>query len=198
VISLKNTNTQFMSQQTNQIKLVILDIDGVLTDGTKVYDLTGKVVGKRFNDKDFTAIKRLKAAGVKVCFLTGDLNVNEEIAKKRGIDLFFSRTTDGSLSKKSFLPTLYEMYGASKENTVYVGDDLFDLDIIQELTWTYCPKDAIIDLRMKCHDVLGRNGGDGVVAELYMELVMEKMIVPASLETIVEIDRIESMTALKK
>jgi len=187
-----------MKQPIKKIKLVILDIDGVLTDGTKVYDLNGKVIGKRFNDKDFTAIKRLKASGVKVCFLTGDLNVNEEVAKKRGIDLFFSRTADGSLSKKSFLPTLYEVYDADQSSTVYVGDDLFDLDIIEELTWTYCPKDAIFDIKMNCHNVLRVNGGEGVVADLYLELVTKGMIIPASLETIIEIDRIESMTALKK
>ena len=181
----------------NKIKLVILDIDGVLTDGTKLYDCNGKVSYKRFNDKDFTAIKRLKASGVSVCFLTGDPNVNGQMASKRGIDLYLSRTSDGSLSKKSFLPMLYKKYHANKNSTVYIGDDLFDLDIIQELNWTYCPKDAIIDVRMACKEVLMRNGGEGVIAELYTELVTNEMIEPASLMDVVKLDKVESLVALK-
>lgn len=192
----KDTNLCIM----NQIKLVILDIDGVLTDGTKLYDSKGKVAYKSYNDKDFTAIKRLKASGVSVCFLTGDLNVNEVMAKKRGIDLYYSRTKDGSLNKSSFLPMLYEKYQSDRNSTVYVGDDLFDLDIIMELSRNncYCPSDAISDVVSHCYSKLSVPGGCGVVAELYEELVYTGKIKGASLETVVELDRIESMTALKK
>ena len=49
-------------------KLLILDVDGVLTTGCKTYDLEGNVISKEFNDKDFTAIKRFKEKGLKVCF----------------------------------------------------------------------------------------------------------------------------------
>ena len=63
--------------------LLILDVDGVLTNGTKVYDIDGNVVHKVFNDRDFTAIKRFKEEGVNVFFLSGDKKFNEEIAKKQ-------------------------------------------------------------------------------------------------------------------
>jgi len=189
-----------MNPPINQIKLLILDIDGVLTDGTKLYDSDGRVSYKRFNDKDFTAIKRFKASGVSVCFLTGDLNVNEVMAKKRGIDLYYSRTKEGSLNKSSFLPMLYEKYQSERCSTVYVGDDLFDLDIIKELGLnnSYCPADAIVDVRLHCNTILSVPGGTGVVAELYDELVYTGRIQNSSFETVVEIDRVESMTALKK
>ena len=64
------------------IKLLILDVDGVLTDGKKYYDSKGKVVMKTFCDKDWTAIKRFKALGVQVVFLTGD-PFNTKIASQR-------------------------------------------------------------------------------------------------------------------
>jgi len=184
------------------IRLVILDIDGVLTDGTKSYDSEGKVSHKRFNDKDFTAIKRLKSSGVSVCFLSGDKNVNEEIANKRGIDFYFSRSADGSLDKSSFLPLLYDKYGANKDTTVYVGDDLFDLDIILKVKYSYCPSDAIYDIKLwckaSCNGVLERKGGEGVVSDLYEDLVRKHLIIPAEFKDVVKIDKIESMTALKK
>ena len=53
-----------------KIKLAILDVDGVLTDGKKTYDNTGLCIYKTFCDKDFTAIKKLKALGISVCFLS--------------------------------------------------------------------------------------------------------------------------------
>ena len=53
-------------------KLLILDVDGVLTTGLKTYDINGKVVSKTFGDRDFTAIKEFICAGVTTIFLSGD------------------------------------------------------------------------------------------------------------------------------
>ena len=76
------------------INLVILDIDGVLTDGRKYYDKNGMPFAKTYCDKDFTAIKRLRGAGVSVCFLSGDNVVNEAMAKNRNIDFYYARGKD--------------------------------------------------------------------------------------------------------
>ena len=71
-------------------KLLIIDIDGVLTDGCKTYDLLGNVISKNFNDKDFTAIKRFKN-NLNVCFLTADDRVNRNIASSRKVDFYYTR-----------------------------------------------------------------------------------------------------------
>ena len=63
--------------------LLVLDIDGVMTDGTKAYGRNGRAFSKRYCDRDFTAIKRFKAAGVEVVFLSGDKSVNEAMARRR-------------------------------------------------------------------------------------------------------------------
>ena len=80
------------------IELLILDVDGVLTDGTKVYDIDHNVLSKRYMCKDFTAIKRFIAAGVKVVMLSGD-NFNKQMAEKRNIPFYCSRGSDLSLDK---------------------------------------------------------------------------------------------------
>ena len=80
------------------IKLVILDVDGVLTDGKKYYNRDGDVVMKTFCYKDWTAIKRFKALGIKVLFLSGD-PFNEKIAKNRNIDIIINRK-DGTHNDK--------------------------------------------------------------------------------------------------
>ena len=85
-----------------KIELLILDVDGVLTDGTKVYDIDHNVLSKRYMCKDFTAIKRFIAAGVKVVMLSGD-NFNRYMAEKRNIDFYCSRNKDLSLDKARYL-----------------------------------------------------------------------------------------------
>ena len=72
------------------IKLLILDVDGVLTDGKKYYNRDGDVIMKTFCDKDWTAIKRFKALGIQVLFLSGD-PFNDKIAKNRNIDIIINR-----------------------------------------------------------------------------------------------------------
>jgi 3-deoxy-D-manno-octulosonate 8-phosphate phosphatase (KDO 8-P phosphatase) len=152
------------------IKLVILDIDGVMTDGTKLYNTYGKVIAKQFNDKDFTAIKQLKASGINVCFLSGDTNINKVIAKNRHIDFYHSRGKNGNLNKAEFLFKLYKIYSSDRNTTAYVGDDYFDLEIINELKYTFCPLDATKEIQKAVFLVIKKYAGQGVIAGLIESL----------------------------
>ena len=102
------------------IKLIILDIDGVLTDGIKYYGLDGIPFAKTYCDKDFTAIKRIKASGVKVCFLSGDERINKKMAENRRIDFYSARGKD----KAEFIPQFVVEYSVSPSDMLYIGDDL--------------------------------------------------------------------------
>ena len=108
------------------IKLLILDIDGVMTDGAKVYGLDGLTISKRYCDRDFTAIKQFKASGVQVCFLSGDDKVNKQMAKNRKTDFYYSREKE----KTDFLPEFEKKYSCSTDEMAYVGDDIFDIPFI--------------------------------------------------------------------
>lgn len=150
--------------------LLVLDIDGVMTNGTKLYGPDGEIIGKRYCDLDFTAIKRFKAAGIQVCFLSGDTNVNQKMAEIRKIDFYHSRDPiSGSIDKSLFLPKLEQTYNVPRDKIAYVGDDYYDLSIIENLKWTFCPKTAALDLKKRVHKVLDAEGGHGVVAKLYEE-----------------------------
>ena len=153
-------------------KLLILDVDGVLTTGCKTYDLEGNVISKEFNDKDFTAIKRFKERGIKVCFLTADDRVNRIVAKNRKIDFFYVREMTKK-NKVELLPYLTDKYKVSKEEIAYIGDDLPDFDIIKKLKHTYCPSDAILKIKNQVKTILERKGGTGVIAELYDNIFNE-------------------------
>ena len=91
------------------LKLLILDIDGILTDGTKVYDIEHKPIYKRFMCKDFTAIKRFSAAGIKVIMISGD-NWNRTMAEKRNIDFYCTREKGDGLDKSLWLQEFKNTY----------------------------------------------------------------------------------------
>ena len=110
-------------------KLLILDVDGVLTTGLKTYDIHGSVISKTFGDRDFTAIKEFICAGVETIFLSGDQQVNSAVAKNRGIPFFYSRRESGQLSKADCAIEILDKYKIGIEETIFVGDDLFDAEM---------------------------------------------------------------------
>ncbi len=143
------------------IKLLIIDIDGVMTNGTKSYDIDGNVLSKNYHDHDFTAIKRFQRKGVYVCFLSGDKRVNSKMAESRGIDFFFSR------QKHKDVVDVCGHYGVSLDDTAYVGDDYYDLPVMQMVEYTFCPENAREGVRAVCDTIVPVAGGGGVVAKIY-------------------------------
>lgn len=171
------------------IKLVILDIDGVLTDGRKYYGIDGIPYGKTYCDKDFTAIKRIRGSGVHVCFLSGDERVNMAMAKNRNIDFYSARGKD----KAEFLETFEEKYQATQQDMLYIGDDLFDKSIMLRVGHPYCPADAVRDLRELCgaNNVVPKKAGDNVICELYDILIDRGLISDCTMADIEALDKQE-------
>jgi YrbI family 3-deoxy-D-manno-octulosonate 8-phosphate phosphatase len=147
--------------------LLIIDIDGVMTNGTKIYDREGKVLAKQYCDLDFTAIKRFKAAGIKVCFLSGDTTVNQAMAESRKIDFYHARLPSGSIDKAEFLDLLSNKYKVPVSRMAYVGDDYYDLSIIENLNYTFCPSTAATTIKKAVYKILNSPGGHGVIEEIY-------------------------------
>lgn len=141
--------------------LLIIDIDGVMTDGTKIYDRDGKVFGKKYCDLDFTAIKRFIAAGIKVCFLSGDQTVNKAMAETRKIDFFHNAP---GVDKADMLPDIKAHYKSSK--TAYVGDDYYDISIMNSVDFAFCPKTSFTPVK-KAGIIIDVDAGKGVIAALY-------------------------------
>jgi len=172
------------------IKMLLLDVDGVLTDGTKVYDSEHNVLSKRYTCKDFTAIKRFVAAGIQVIFISGD-KFNESMAKKRNIDFYCSRGSDLSLDKAPYLKKFNKIYDIDIENMAFVGDDYFDLSIIKKVNYSFCPADSPQIIKDNCTATLTRKGGEGVIVELYDLLLGEHFNEPSE-EDVIALDKQES------
>ena len=171
------------------IKLVILDIDGVMTDGKKCYGIDGIPFSKTYCDKDFTAIKRLRGSGVHVCFLSGDERINLAMAKNRRIDFYSSR----GLDKADFINDFQITYQVTPNEMVYVGDDLFDLSIMKSVGHSFCPEDSPDIVRALCSElnIIPRKGGENVVTKLVDMLLERSMIKDCSLNEIEQLDKHE-------
>lgn len=170
--------------------LLILDIDGVLTDGKKYYDASGRAVLKTFCDRDFTAIKKFRAAGWKVVFLSGDPNINEAMAKNRKIPFYCNRIDGKMVNKVTFLEKLCEEYKTNRYDTVYVGDDIFDYDLLSAVEWPFCPANADSDVK-DIATVLSAKGGECCIAELYDYFRRINKVDEVTVEEVELIDRNE-------
>ena len=171
------------------MKLLILDIDGVLTDGKKYYMGDGSVMCKQYNDKDFTAIKRFLATGIKVCFLSGDI-WNKTMADSRNIKFYSGRTSGGNLSKSDILKKIMEDYSIYEKDIIYVGDDIFDIEVLSSVKEGFCPKDSPKDVK-DVSTIIDRNGGDGVISELFDVLVKRGDIKIPDIQIVKDLDKKE-------
>jgi len=152
------------------IKLLIVDVDGVMTNGKKYFARDGEVVAKGFCDKDWTAIKRFKSIGVDVVLLTGDA-YNAWILDKRAIDVVVNRGDGKHRDKALYLSEICDRFCVRIEQIAYVGDDFYDISIMKLVGYAYCPKDSI-DMVKHCENVriLGYNGGDNFLSHLFEHL----------------------------
>ena len=162
------------------INLIILDVDGVLTDGKKYYDRDGTVRLKTFCDKDWTAIKRFRALDINVIFLTGD-PFNVSIAENRKIDVIVNRQNGTHTDKSDYLEEICKDYDVTPDEILFVGDDIFDYKLMTMVKYKFCPSDAVFELKGICN-ILKSCGGNNVVCELYTQLFNKQLLPKHNLE----------------
>jgi len=144
------------------IELVIFDIDGVLTDGSILVDSQGREQ-KRINIKDIDAIFELKRRGYHLAAVTGeDTEIVNYFQNRFPWDHFYS----GCKKKLETIRDLVDKLGLSMEQTAYIGDGKYDLEILPHVGLSVCPADAIREARLQADVVLQRAGGEGGVWEL--------------------------------
>lgn len=150
-------------------KLLVADVDGVLTNGTKIYDKTGTAVMKTFCDRDFTAIKRFQTF-IPVCLLSGDKNVNKKMAKNRHIDFWLSI----NYNKDKLIKDISNEYNVDLKDIAYIGDDYYDIMVLEKVGYPFCTQTAPRCVQ-NISTVIPKNGGDGVVAWLYDKFIAQEI-----------------------
>ena len=149
-------------EQLTKIKLVITDIDGVLTDGSLYYSENGETL-KYFNVKDGLGIKMLLACGIQVAVLSGG---DTPILRRRINDLGIPFFQLGKMSKKQACLDLMRQAGVCAEETVFLGDDTLDLPAFEVCGLAVAVGDAFDYIKQQADIVLTRKGGYSAFREL--------------------------------
>ncbi len=148
--------------ERHAIKLLVLDVDGVMTDGG-MYVLEDGNEMKKFHTRDGRGIKNLQQAGTPVAFLSGSFN--GDAIRKRAERLGIDRVFAGRQPKTGVLENWMAELSISYAEVAYIGDDLNDLEVIGLAGLTACPADAIEEVKEKVDIVLKTPGGGGCVRE---------------------------------
>ncbi|MDD2652613.1 MAG: HAD-IIIA family hydrolase [Sulfurimonas sp.] len=151
------------------IKLLILDVDGCLTDGKIIYASDGSEI-KNFNVKDGLAISSWIKMGYQAAIITGR---NSEIVTKRAKELGISYLFQGVKDKESLLKELLEKLSLKHYEVGAIGDDLNDYKMLRSVGRSFTPKDGVKEIREIVDTVLTSNGGEGAVREMIDILIDE-------------------------
>ena len=155
-------------QKIKKIKIVLTDVDGVLTDGGMYYSNKGDVL-KKFHARDGMGVTLLKRNGIPTVIVTKEKTMMvKQWAKKMKIEKLY----DGVIKKENILDKVCKRFEVSPENIAYIGDDVNDLGLMKKIGFSVVPQDGIkkaiqiADYRCKL------NGGEGVLREV-ADLIFE-------------------------
>lgn len=149
------------------VRLIIFDVDGVLTDGGLWYGPDGELM-KRFDVKDGHAMVLARLVGLPIAILTARTS---KIVETRANELGLARVFQGRREKGPALRELCAELGVAPEHAAYMGDDVNDLPAMALCGLSACPADAVAEVRDVVHLVSSRPGGHGAAREL-IELVL--------------------------
>lgn len=149
-------------EKASQIKLLITDVDGVMTDGGVIYD-DNELEFKRFQVKDGQIIRYLKENGIQVGAITGR---DSKVVRNRFDELKFDFHLHGIKEKYTVFFEQISKMGFSINECAYIGDDIIDLPILMNVGFSAAPSDAMSYIVDKVDFVSSFKGGEGAFREV--------------------------------
>jgi len=146
-----------------RVKLLVLDVDGTLTDGRLYYGAGGELM-KAFDVRDGHGLRLLQICrGVRLAALTGR---RAELIRVRCKELGIEHIVEKSRAKGEAIEKLCAELGVALEETCFMGDDVNDLPALERVGLAACPADAVPEVLDACAFVASKEGGRGAVREL--------------------------------
>ena len=151
-----------------KVKLLLLDVDGVLTDGSLFYTSSGEEA-KSFNTQDGLGIRLLQETGVEVGIITARTS---PMVARRAEELKLAHVFQGKFDKLAIYEEVLKEQGLRPMHTAYMGDDWIDLPILNRVGLAAAPANAVVEIKQRAHYITERRGGQGAVREV-CDLIME-------------------------
>ncbi|MCS6884411.1 MAG: HAD hydrolase family protein [Acidobacteriota bacterium] len=148
-------------ERASRIKLLAMDCDGVLTDGSIILSSGGEDI-KRFHSRDGQGLTLAKAAGLRTAIISGrSSKALEYRARELGIDFLVQQSSD----KLVELIRILELAGVSAQEAAFIGDDLPDLPAMRYVGLAIAVRDAVDEVKAAAHIITSKSGGQGAVRE---------------------------------
>jgi YrbI family 3-deoxy-D-manno-octulosonate 8-phosphate phosphatase len=149
-------------EKAKRVRCIVLDVDGVLTEGRITLDEEGKE-WKSFDVKDGQGIVLARSAGIRIAFLSGR---RSDVVSRRGAELSVDRIYQGAGEKGGVMDRLFEEEDLAGDEVAYLGDDLPDLPAMKKAGLSCAVGDAVAEVRENADWIAQRPGGRGAVREL--------------------------------
>ena len=160
----------WLQRRLRDVQLLVLDVDGVLTDGGLWFSADGQLI-KRFDVRDGLGIRLLQTAGLEIAFLSGGQGGATEV---RARQLGIRHCLVGVKDKPMALSALQRQLEVSQAQTAFLGDDLNDLAVRPVVGLLFAPADACRPVQRGADAVLHHRGGHGAVRELAERLLQAR------------------------
>lgn len=157
-----------IESRARKIKLMIFDVDGVLTNGQIIFGRDGEAM-KEFHAQDGLGISVAHKAGIKTAIITGR---ESDMVRLRGAELKIADVYQGAMSKVAALAELTAKYSLDLAEVCYVGDDLIDLPVMIQVGLACAVANAVSEVKDNAHYTAIHSGGNGAVREI-IELVLK-------------------------
>lgn len=164
---MKAENQDALRKKAAMIKLILLDVDGTLTDGQIIFSTNGEAF-KSFNIKDGMGIHLAKNMGITVGLISGRCS---RIVEARAKELEICYVWQGVKDKLALFRDILKEFGLMKEEVAFMGDDINDLPLLKEVGFSGAVGDAIEELKDEVDYVAERAGGRGAVRE-FIDFIM--------------------------
>ena len=149
-------------EKAKRIKVFIVDIDGVMTDGRIIYSGYGDEL-RFFDVQDGFGITLLNRAGIKTVIITAG---KSKIVKHRARDLEIAKTYHGFMNKATAFDNLLKRFNIKPEEACFVGDDLIDIPILKRAGFAVAVPNAVEEVKKLAHHITVNRGGRGAVLEI--------------------------------
>jgi len=151
-----------LRERASKIRMLVLDVDGVLTDGKLYFDHAGNEM-KAFNSRDGMGMKALQRVGIEVAVITGR---KSEAVAQRMAQLGIQYVYQGREDKLEAFLELLKVTGLDPQQVCFSGDDWIDLPVLLRVGLAVSVADAEERVKQQAHWITRRNGGDGAVREI--------------------------------
>lgn len=156
-------------QKCKNIKLVITDVDGVLTDGGMYYSSNGELM-KKFNTRDGMGVELLHNVGIQTIFLTRE----KSKSTKQRANKVKAKLVQGIFNKEKELEKICKKYCIDPKNIAYLGDDINDVNIMTKIGFSAAPSDCSSEVRKVSDYICKKKGGDGAFREIVNLILSSK------------------------